>query len=72
MIWQGVLFVVGYLLLGTVFLALTIHFAKAADSQVAQFLFLILWPIWAAMVFLAVVFGGLIRLARWMAGEAKA
>ena len=69
-IWQWVLGLVGYALCGTVFLALVLHYADTSKwtSHAAEVLFLIFWPLWIGVAFLAAVFGGLIRMARWLSG----
>ena len=75
MTWQIVLGAVAYLLLGTCFLAVVLHYSKLGKSgsrTAAEFLFLVFWPIWVGLAFLAGVFGLLIRLSRYLAGEAKA
>ena len=75
MIWQIILFTVGYLLLGTCFLAVVLHYSKLGRSgsrTASEFLFLVFWPVWIGLAVLAGVFGLLIRLSRYLAGEAKA
>ncbi len=67
-IWQWVVGLVGYALCGTVFLAAVIHFAEKKLALSAEVAYLILWPLWIGVAFLAAVFGGLIRMARWLSG----
>ena len=70
-IWQWVVGLVGYALCGTVFLALVLRYSERTNgwtSHAAEVLFLVLWPLWIGVAFLAAVFGGLIRLATWLSG----
>ena len=75
MIWQIGLGAVAYLLLGVCFLAVVLHYSKLGKSgsrTASEFLFLLLWPGWIGLAALAGMFGLLIRLSRYLAGEAKA
>ena len=72
---QIILGAVGYLLLGVCFLAVVLHYSKLGKSgsrTASEFLFLVFWPVWIGLAVLAGVSGLLIRLSRYLAGEAKA